>query len=153
MPKLRHDESMQYGPGAGKRNDNKLKHHRSSTPLRTSPSLGVVKNQSNVETMNKEGHIIAAVANREEITKSHIDVDQQKRQSMIQIQKNMADKDRESSFFSGDGGAVIVGKIAAKLDCGSVLSQRSNNFKSLGPINLTTINLEMNNNGSRNITF
>ena len=103
--------------------------------------------------MNKESNIIAAVAHREEVTKSHIDVDQQKRQSMIQIQKNMADKDRESSFFSGDGGAVIVGKIAAKLDCGSVLSQRSNNFKSLGPINLTTINLEMSNNGSRNITF
>ena len=56
------------------------------------------------------------------------------------------------SFFSGDGGAVIVGKIAAKLDCGSVLSQKSNNFKQLGPVNLTTINLEVGN-GSRNITF
>ena len=55
------------------------------------------------------------------------------------------------SFFSGDGGAVIVGKLAAKLDCGSVLSQKSNNFKPLGPVNLTTINFEMN--GSRNITF
>ena len=83
MPKLKHDESMQYGPGAGKRNDNKLKHHRSSTPLRTSPSLGVVKNQSNAEAVNKEGNIIAAVAHREEITKSHIDVDQQKRQDLL----------------------------------------------------------------------
>ena len=55
------------------------------------------------------------------------------------------------SFFSGDGGAVIVGKIAAKLDCGSVLSQRSNHFKTLGPVNLREISFETN--GSRNITF
>ena len=61
--------------------------------------------------------------------------------------------DTKESFFSGDRGAVIVGKIAAKLDSGSVLSARSNHFKSLGPINLTTINFESNETGSRNIMF
>ena len=44
--------------------------------------------------------------------------------SQSNIEKQLAIKKTitNESFFSGDGGAVIVGKLAAKLDCGSVLS-------------------------------
>ena len=40
------------------------------------------------------------------------------------------------SFVSKDQEAVIIGKLANKLDNGSMLSRRSNNFKSLSPVNV-----------------
>ena len=40
------------------------------------------------------------------------------------------------SFVSKDHDSVIIGKIAQKLDNGSMLSRRSNNFKTLSPVNV-----------------
>ena len=45
------------------------------------------------------------------------------------------------SFFSKDHENVIVSKLAAKLDCGSVMERYSKEFKSIDPVDVTTTGL------------
>ena len=73
MPKLKHDESMNYEQAVNGTNAKKnLKHHRSSTPLRTSPLPTLGKNLNANAPINMESHA-ATIANRQEISQSHTD--------------------------------------------------------------------------------
>lgn len=49
---------------------------------------------------------------------------------------------RNDSFFSKDRNESIIAKIASKLECNSILSRRSKEFKSLSPMNVENSTIE-----------
>lgn len=89
------------------------------SPLRTSPSPNFVNQQS-------------LKNNREQSVTNEMKSD-------ATVNSIKAGTKQTDSFYSKDRDVVLVGKLAAKLDCGSMLSKRSNNFKTLSPVNVADI--------------